>query len=745
MQTFMPSRHALPCRFLTPLARAVRLTLCSSLIAGVAIPGLAQTPDVAEVSPARAEISLPTVTVKAASTGEATTEGTQSYTTGATSTATGLTLSLRETPQSVTVITRERITDQGLTTITDVVNSATGLSSRQIDSERHGFAARGFDITNLQTDGLPTTWSSGWAAGETLTDTVLYDRVEVVRGATGLVTGAGNPSAAINLVRKRATSKTFTGAAELSLGTRNHRGGTVDLSTPVTEDGRVRARLIGSLRSADSHSRFASNETQVFFGTVEADLTPDTVLRVGASHQTNDPKGSMWGGLPTWFSDGTRTAWDRETNTAARWSSWASKQQTAYAHLEHRLPSGWKLKGAVHRGESEGDLRLLYLSGSPDRTTGLGMGASPAWYLASRVQDDVTLQASGPFSLGGRQHEATVGLQRASQDFRAVGHPASGTATPGNFYIWDGSFLQPTWGSERLNEAFTTEQRAVYGAARLRLSDPLQLVLGARSTRWISSGENSSGLYRFAHDVVTPYAGLLYDINDTYTAYASYTDIFNPQRNRDRFGRYLDPLEGKSLEAGLKAEFLNGRLNAGLAVFRIEQDNLAQVDTGQFVPDTSPPQLAYYAAQGTRSKGYELDLSGEVAPGWNLGLGWSQFSAKDAAGAPVNTHQPRRLLKVFTSYRLPGDWSRLVLGGGVNWESANYTMANNPLGVRERLEQKAYALVSLMARYEVSPRTSLQLNIQNALDETYYSQIGFYNQYAYGAPRSAMLTLKHKF
>lgn len=247
-------------------------------------------------------------------------------------------------------------------------------------------------------------------------------------------------------------------------------------------------------------------------------------------------------------------------------------------------------------------------------------------------------------------------------------------------------------------------------------------------------------LYNFDHhQVVTPYAGLIYDINDVYSAYLSYTDIFNPQDYQDRNGNYLDPLEGENYEAGIKAEYLQGRVNAMVSIFRIEQDNLAQVDSGNLIPGTI--NQAYYAAEGTTSKGFEAEVSGAITENWNLMVGWSQFQAEDADGTAVNTRHPRRTATLFTTYRL----NQLTLGGGVNWESSNYTLATNPLGQTEKLKQDSFALVRLMAKYQVTPALSAQLNINNLFDEKYYTNLGFYSQLAYGAPRNANLTLKYDF
>ena len=719
---------------LSPIAFALRAAICA----------------LASTSPALAEqaTTLPAIEVSA-NRDNARTEGTGAYTTGTTATATGLSLSVRDTPQSVSVMTRERIEDQGLDSITDVINNITGVSAKEFDTSRHGYSARGFDIDNIQIDGIPVTWSPGWSAGETQTDTAIYDRVEVVRGATGLMTGAGNPSAAINLVRKRADSRELKGSVEVGAGSWDHYAVMGDVTTPLTQNGNVRLRAVGSYTEQDSFFDYYHNEKTVLYGIVETDITDATRLSLGASRQENDPTGSMWGGLPAWYDDGTRTDWDRSKTTAPKWAHWASITETQFAELRHAFDNDWILRAVASRSENSGDLKLLFLSGRPNKDTGLGMGASPAIYYTNRSQDDLGLHLNGPFQLFGRDHELSAGVMHSEQDFTADNQPrVDGTvANVGNFNEWDGSFPEPEWQDVVAREDTITKQTGTYAAVRISVTDPLKLILGTRISHW----ERESHLGAFdpiKHSgEVTPYAGIVYDLNATHSVYASYTDIFNPQNTRDQNGNYLDPLIGNSYETGLKGEYLDGNLQSSFALFRIEQDNLGEEDGVVQNPDgTSTSEIAYRAVDGVVSKGYEIEVLGKLSPGWDMSLGWSHFEARTPDDQDANSRHPRRLLKLFSKYRFQGELQKLALGGGVNWESENYMQTTNPVtGASERLQQSSYALVDLMASYDFTDALTAQLNVKNVLDEKYYSQIGFYNQYAYGAPRNAMLTLKYQF
>jgi outer membrane receptor for ferric coprogen and ferric-rhodotorulic acid len=715
--------------------KASQLSLCIAM----ALPGLAHAQQTSDGT-----ATLPEVTIKAQTLKEVT-EGTGSYTSGKAKTATPLSLSLRDTPQSVSVVTQQRIQDQGFQSITDAINNTTGVSVRQYETHRGQYIGRGFDINTLMIDSVPITWEQPWSSGEIMTSLAIYDRVEVVRGSTGLTTGAGDPSAAINMVRKRANSKELTGTAEFGIGSWNERHGSIDLSTPVNEAKTLRARVVGEYAEGGSGVDHLKNKRQTIYATVEADLGPNTLLSAGISRQANNPRGVMWGGLPVWYTNGARTNWDRSKTTAASWSRNDSVYENYFANLEHRLDNDWKLKASFSTGERLADSYLLYLFGNPNATTGLGMGTWPGAYKVKTKQDDLSLQASGPFKLMGRTHEMSVGYVQSRQNFSADSRAAPIGAAP-NFNTWDGSYAEPAWGPLSYYSMGTVKQEAVFGATRLNLTDPLKLILGARLNNYERTGDTAT-TDPFSMTVsrqVTPYAGLVYDLNETYSLYGSYTDIFQPQQKRDISGKYLDPILGKSTEVGVKGEFLDGRVNASAAVFQIVQDNLAQ-STGLTIPGTTPPETAYRASKGATSEGFEIDVAGEVTPGWNLSAGYSQFRMSDSAGADVNTINPRRLLRLFTTYRLSGALSGLTLGGGVNWEDTTYTVATNPLGVPEKIQQDAYALVNLMARYDFSKKLSGQLNINNAFDQTYYAMFDAFSQYNYGAPRTTTLALKYKF
>lgn len=729
--------------------RGLKLNRLAALVA-LAMPLLAQAQ--AQAADQNAAL-MPQVEVNAQKLGE-TTEGTGSYTTGRSRSATPLSMSLRDTPQSVSVVTQQRIEDQNLVSVTDVVNNVTGVSVNQYETHRAGFTARGFDITNLQIDGIPTTWEQAWSSGEVLGSLAIYDRVEVVRGATGLMTGAGNPSAAINLIRKRATSRQLTGSVEAGVGRWNERRVMGDVSTALNTAGTVRARVVGEYEQSDSWVDLMKSKSQTGYATIEADLTPRTTLSAGFSRQETDPKGPMWGGLPFWYTDGSQTNWDRSKTSAAGWTRWNTEYDNFFANLEHRFDNGWQLRASFTQGDRKADSYLLYLSGVPDRVTGLGMFSFAGSYATQTKQDDAGLHASGPFQLFGRKHEAAFGYMHSKQKFNSDSRAAdfgSSSSEVGNFNNWNGAaFPEPAWGAPTFYESSVTKQEALYSVARFSIADPLTVIAGVRLTNYEKTGHGLwTPAYAIKHDgEVTPYAGVVYDLNDNYSLYASYTDIFQPQNFKDINGSNLDPVVGKSSEAGIKGEFFGGRLNASLAVFKIKQDNLGQ-EAGLIDRDGGgplAPETYYRAAKGAKSDGFEFELSGELARGWNASAGYSQFDAEDAAGADINSVYPRKLFRIFTTWQLPGTLSGLTVGGGVNWEGRTYTRdPAAPASTNGMIEQESFSVVNLMARYDITKQLSAQLNINNATDKKHFGMFAAYGAITYAAPRSASLTLKYRF
>lgn len=674
-------------------------------------------------------------------------------------TATGLGLTIRETPQSVSVVTAQRIIDQNLTSVRDVIENGVGVAVNETDDVRNSFFARGFEIRNTQIDGVPTAWALGGDRGETIADVSIYDRVEIVRGATGLLSGAGDPSASINLVRKHADKQTWGGYLEAAGGSWDTWRLSGDVGGAVTADGRLRVRGVGRYEEGKSFTDFYSNKKLVLYGVMDADVTDDTLLRIGFSHQRNEPHGAFWGSLPTFYSDGSIAIWDRSKSTAQPWTTWTTVNQNFFVTLAHDFGGGWSLTGNYNRFRNTQFTRILYLYGNVDRPTGLGLASNPYSANGESIQNSYDAQLKGKLSLFGRDHDLVLGYLNSELNRETVSYaPLNELGAPGSFLFppagdfinWNAnSYPFPGFAQTgAVNEQERIRQIGYYGALRLNPTDWLKLIGGARVATYRQSGEAYGVQQNYGNgNVVIPYVGALADITSNHRLYASYTTIFQPQNARDRDFVQLDPIRGKAYEIGLKSAFFNEALQTSVALFRIEQDNLAQIDGAPITrPGTSLPFQPYRAADGVVSKGFEVEATGSPLPNWNVNVGYSQFTARDSSGVDANTDQPRRLLKAFTTYTVPQVMEGLTFGGGVNYRSAAYSLGTVPgTATPFRFEQGGFAVVNLMARLAVSDRLNLQANVENVLDKTYFSQVGSFSQYRYGQPRNFTVSASYRF
>lgn len=678
-------------------------------------------------------------------------QASSAYTTGSSSTATGLALSLRETPQSVTVITRARIDDQHLTSLRNVLDNTTGVYSNAWDSERVLFYSRGFLIDNLMYDGMPTASGTNFntgAIGET-DDMALYERVEVVRGATGLMTGAGSPGASINLVRKHADSTSPRLAFDLSLGSWRNRRVDADVSTRLNASGSVRGRAVMAYEDDESYQDVYRKKKTVLYGIVDADLSPATRVSFGVDYQNNKPRGNTWGSFPLFLSDGRLADWSRSVTTAPDWSFWNRRTATVFGELRHQFTNNWQLNAATGWRQYKEDMALFYVSGYPDPVTGEGL--EPFAYRAKSTITERTLDiaATGPFTLFGRRHELAVGFNGSRSTNVGNEYEPGDLADVGDFRQWTGNYPEPSFASDpTLLSNIKTRQNGLYAAARISLADPVKLIVGARRARWKVDSYylyDSPARSRYSYNQTIPYAGLVVDAGSNISWFASHTAIFKPQNARDASGHTLDPVSGRSIETGLKGEFLDKRLNTALTVFQTNQDNVAapafDVVTGQpiLLPDGTQ---ASRPIAGAKTRGFELEATGKLGHDWELSFGWSHQQTHDADKQAVRTFIPDTMMRMFATWS-PEQVRGLTLGAGLNWQSQSTTTVGSPSGATI-LRQGEVTLLSMMARYQFSPNLSLQLNGSNMLDRKYYVLDEYDNTY-YAAPAGYTLSLHVKF
>jgi outer membrane receptor for ferric coprogen and ferric-rhodotorulic acid len=667
--------------------------------------------------------------------------------------------SLKEIPQTVTVMTRQRIDDQNLRSLDEVLLNTPGITVEQSNSFDRAFYSRGFEIETIQYDGVPTRRGNGFLINPDLAG---YDRVEVLRGPAGLFNGAGRPGGTVNLVRKRPLADPQF-KAQISAGSWNYRRAEFDLSLPLNEAGSVRGRLVGAHEDREFFYDVSKSKRSLLYGIVEADLSSQTTLGIGVNHERNDMR-PFYGGLPR-FTDGRSLGLPRSSYLNAAWADTDIRTTSVFADLNHRFNDDWKLKvGVTHMREDNDDLSGSNF-GAVNPVTSAGQTISSFSQRLEGRQTSVDGTLTGSFAALGRTHDVIIGgnyQRRAYANASQALTVPNAAFNPYTFNPWD-YLTRPTLPSRAAsNTMLRSEETGLYASLRFALTDRMKAIGGARGS-WFktSTFNNVAGTFSVRpyeeNAEITPYGALTYDISPTWTVYGSYAEIFRSQANSfTAAGNPLTPATGSNVELGMKGTHLGGKVSTSFALFRIIEANRMQTDPFNPTPCLGSPTLgACYVAEGkVRSQGFDTEVTGELLPGWHVAAGYTfnqttYLRDRTATGAPsANENQPsasftpKHLLRAWTTYRLPGDLSAWTVGGGVNLQSMAYKTAG---GVR--WEQGGYAVWAARIGYRFNRNLSASVNLNNIFDKAYYRTIGgnLGGGNWYGDPRNVMATLTAVF
>ncbi|MBC2665440.1 TonB-dependent siderophore receptor [Novosphingobium flavum] len=668
------------------------------------------------------------------------TEGNEDYGVAEQRTATRLPLSQKETPQSVSVVTRAQIDDFQLNDVNQLLATVPGVNVLAAETDRVYYSARGYDIQTFQIDGVGMPFAFGIQTGSL--DTAIYDRIEVVRGAPGLLTPTGNPSAVVNFIRKR-PYRDLRASVSAQYGSYDNLRLDGDISVPLTSDGSVRARAVGAYLDTDSYLDRYHLGRWTGYGIVEADLGPDTVASAGFAYQHHQSRAAQWGAVPLYYTDGTRVDFARSDNTGPDWAGWGVTERQIFGDLTHHWGEDWTATLTVLRRANDENDKLFYVYGNPDRETGDGIYTYPGAFRGQTRNLTIDAHVAGKLSIGGRKHDVLFGAVRSAEgyiqdsayDYSTVGVPISLDQ------LFSGTFPEPDFPdfTESLN--INRKQETVYGLVRLNLADPFKVMLGGNYTHASSDGTSYGTPQNYDRKKFLPFAGATFDVTANVTLYASYATIFNPQTEFDANNRLLDPIEGDNIEAGVKGEFFGGGLLATAAVFRARQNNTAQAAGFDTVLGRT-----IYAGVDSRSEGVEFELAGSPAQGLQLTGGFTTMRIRDENGDPARTFVPRTTAKFNATYSPPA-LSALKLGASLQYQSGFYFdpgTVSSTTGETVRLEQEAYALLDLLVSYAITPRVTLSANVRNVTDVKYLTSLTFEQGY-YGAPRTVLGTLTVKY
>ncbi len=644
----------------------------------------------------------------------------------------------RELPQSASVIDHERLEQQNLFSLDEAMQQATGVTVQPFQLLTTAYYVRGFKVDSFELDGVPALLGNTASSPQ---DMAIYERVEILRGSNGLLHGTGNPAATVNLVRKR-PQREFAASTTLSAGRWDRYRAEVDVGGPLSASGNVRGRAVAAYEDRDYFYDVADQGTRLLYGVTEFDLSPDTLLTVGAQYQHIDSITNM-AGVPM-AKDGSNLGLSRDTYLDVDWDRFKWDTYRAFGSLEQQLGGGWKGKVSAEYQEADSRLRYAGSFGAIDPQTGDGGQLMGAAYKFKSIQRSLDANLNGPVRLFGLTHELLGGVTYAQGETRQdTARFLNLPNTPVNVYRWDPHGVpRPQIGQYTSPGTTTTTQKGLYALGRIKLAEPLTLVVGGRESWW--DQDTPATRFKPGHQF-TPYGGLIWDFARDWSWYVSYAEVYQPQADRQTWNSEpLSPVEGKTYETGIKGELADGRLNLSLAAFRIDLENNPQED-----PDhPGPPNNPFYISGGkVRSQGFELEGTGYLTPYWSLSAGYTYTSTeylKDSqndSGTRYSTFTPRHLLRLWSNYDLPWQDRRWSVGGGLQAQS-DYSVDYRGVSMR----QGGYALVNMRLGYKIDEHWTAAVNVNNLFDRTYYQSLSNPNwNNRYGEPRSFNVSLRGAF
>lgn len=660
------------------------------------------------------------------------TEKNGDYSSFAATVGTKIPASLREIPQSVSIITNRQVKDRNVDTFDQLARKTPGLRVLSNDDGRSSVYARGYEYSEYNIDGLPAQMQS---INGTLPNLFAFDRVEVMRGPSGLFDSSGEMGGIVNLVRKRPT-KAFQGHMAAGFGTHKQYKAEADVSGSLNSDGSVRGRVMAQTVGASPRPAEKNNRHETFYAAADWDINPDTVLGAGYLYQQR--RLAPYNGLPA-DADGKLPSLPQHAFVGADWNKFKMHSHDVFADLKHYFGNGGYGKVGMRYSDRKADSNYTF-AGSKLNNAGQADVAGLGTDIKQKAFA-VDASYSRPFALGNTANEFVIGADY--NHFRSTNE--QGRSTVASNIALDSFHSTPyvslmqnaragTSGYKHTLDTGNLDKFGVYGKFVFHPADGLSLIGGGRLGHYkIESGDGKT-LHKASRTKFTGYAGAVYDLNDNNSLYASFSQLYTPQTSLGTDGKLLKPRQGNQFEVGYKGSYMDDRLNTRVSLYRLKDKNAA-------APLNPNNKKTRYAALGKRvMEGVETEISGAMTPKWQIHAGYSYLHSqiKTAANSRddgIFLLMPKHSANLWTTYQVTPE---LTIGGGVNAMSGITSSAGMHAG--------GYATFDAMAAYRFTPKLKLQINADNIFNRHYYARVGSANTFNIpGSERSLTANLRYSF
>ncbi|WP_313627623.1 TonB-dependent siderophore receptor [Kosakonia sp.] len=645
-----------------------------------------------------------------------------------------------ETPQAVSIVTRQQYEEQGAISVRQAVSYTPGVYSNQIGaSNRFDYIVlRGFSdgsLDNVYLDGLKMMGDTN-SHSSLVIDPWFLDSVEVVRGPASVLYGRSSPGGIVAL-NSRKPSFDPGGEVKLFAGNNNQRGAAFDVTGPVDDNDRVAVRLTGMTRYADSQFDHLKEQRYAIAPSLTWRITDHTRLELMA-YLHRDPEGGSHSGLPY---EGTVVphAGKKISNTFFEgeddYDNYDRRENMVGYNVEHAFDSGWSVRQKLRYLHTTVDLNQVYAAGWLNDTE-LNRGYSGSDESLSAVTLDN--QIDGSIDTGIINHRLLFGVdyQRRSNNV---------TASYGSFPAIDA--FHPVYGADPLSisvysrEKHKLEQTGIYAQDQMSL-DRWRLTLGGRHDQVkitnVNKINDTSDTLDQNH--FSSRAALMYLFDSGFAPYVSYSTAFTPTSFTDEYGKILQPMKGKQWEAGLKFQPEGSQTMYSASVYRINQENIATK-----VEPTDP----YRSIGEIESEGVELEAVGQLTDNLRLqaaytynDIRYKKSSAQEQGNRAV--YAPRNQASAWLSYDVKdGVLNGLTVGSGVRYVNGITSDRQNTHTL------PSYSLVDLAVGYDLShvglKGLSAQVNVNNLTDKRYVAACNSLSYCYFGAERSIVGSLSYRF
>ena len=653
------------------------------------------------------------------------------YTVKSSSTATKTDTLLRDTPQAITVITKELMRDQNMQSLHDVVRYVPGIVTAQGEGNRDTAVFRGNSSTgDFYVDGIRDDV-------QYFRDFYNIESVEALKGSNAMIFGRGGSGGVINRVTKQ-PGWTPVREASLTLGSWDSRRATADVGQAISEN--VAFRVNAMVEKSDSYRDGVTVERAGINPTLAIRAGANTSVVLGYEHFRDDRVADR--GVPSFNGRPLRTDPSQYFGNQELSPVWV-RVDAFTAVVDHDFGNGLSLRNRTRYADYDKFYQNIYASEAANASAAgkVKLGA----YNNATQRTNLFNQTDLFYSLntGSVKHKLVAGFEFGRQETDNLRQTGIISNTNAIVPLSNPRVAVPVpfanSGSDAFNHGVATVA-SVYLQDQIELSPQWQVIAGVRYDRFDvdfeSKNPNTAGKFDVRDTPVSPRLGLVYKPFEALSLYGSYSIAYVP-RAGDQLGSLtantstFDPEKFKNMELGAKWD-IRPDLAASVAVYKLDRSNvitLAPNGTDQILVD------------GQTTKGVELSLSGKVNAAWSVMGG---YAYQDAKLADINktlngaflANVPKHTFSLWNRYDLDSQWG---MGMGLSYRDSIYAAVDNKVAL------PAYTRVDVALFYKVSKNLQLQANMENLLNKEYWASANGNNNITPGSPRALRVTMNAKF